>query len=314
MPGSATRFADAATVYLAERRALGFALTITGRRLLAFARYTDLQHATGPLTIALAVGWAQQTTRPSPLTWARRLEVVRPFARYLRRTEPKTEVPPPGLLGCAHRRLAPYVYTAGQVHALIREAQRLAPRHGLRPDSMATLLGLLACTGLRVFEALQLQRADVDLDAGLLRIRLTKFRKARLVPLAPSAVDRLRAYVARRNRHAPAPAPDAFFLVDGPRALTYTKVRTAFHRIRLRLGWRDPRPRIHDLRHTFACRRLLHWHREGVDVETRLVDLSTYLGHAKVTDTYWYLSGFPELLALVGERFEQFVASPGERS
>lgn len=129
-----------------------------------------MQHTTGPLTIALAVGWTQQTTRPSPLTWARRLEVVRPFARYLRRTEPATEVPPPGLLGRAHRRLAPYVYTPAQIQALIHEAHRLAPRQGLRPDSMATLLGLLACTGLRISEALQLQRADVDLDVGLLRV------------------------------------------------------------------------------------------------------------------------------------------------
>src|SRR5262249_3323306 len=161
-------------------------------------------------------------------------------------------------------------------------------------DTMATLLGLLACTGLRISEALRLQRSDVDLDGGLLHIRLTKFRKARLVPLASSAASALRAYAARRDRRASAPPTPAFFLVEGSRPLTYSKVRKAFGRIRIRLGWTGRRrPRIHDVRHTFACRRLLQWHRDGVHVDTRLVDLSTYLGHAKVTDTYWYLSGFP---------------------
>lgn len=311
MSASSTRFVDAAIAYLAERRALGFDLTITGRRLLAFARYSDTHSPIGPLTIAAAVAWAREATRPSPITWARRLEIVRPFARYLRRTDPATEVPPTSLMGRAHRRLAPHVYTPGELHALIDEARRLSPRDGLRPDTMATLLGLLACTGVRISEALRLQRGDVDLDAGLLHIRLTKFRKARLVPLAPSAVDALRTYAARRDGRVPVPPTLAFFLVDGPRPLSYSKVRTAFGRIRRRLEWTDQRcPRIHDVRHTFACRRLLEWHRDGVDVDARLVDLSTYLGHARVSDTYWYLSGFPELLALVGERFERF-AAPG---
>jgi integrase len=309
MRPSSTVFVDAATAYLAERRALGFALTTTGRRLLAFARHADEHHANGPLTIAMAVDWARKGTCPSPVTWARRLEIVRPFARYLRRTEPTTEVPPTTLLGRAHRRLAPHVYTPSQLQALVDEARELAPIDGLRPDAMVTLLGLLICTGLRASEALRLQRTDVDLGAGLLHIRLTKFRKARLVPLSSSAVDALRGYAARRDRRAPTPPTMAFFVVGGARPLTYSKVRTAFDRIRIRLGWTGRhRPRLHDLRHTFACRRLLQWHREGVDVDTRLVDLSVYLGHARVTDTYWYLSGFPELLALVGERFARFAA------
>jgi integrase len=315
MRGSSPRVVAAATASLAERRALGLALPITGRRLLAFARYADPHHANEPLTIARAVGWAREATRPNPITWARRLEIVRPFARSLQRTDPATDVPLAGRLGRGHRRLAPHVDTPAPLHALVAEARRLAPRDGLRPDPMATLLGRLACTGLRISEALRWPRTDVDLDRGLLHIRLTKFRTARRVPLASSAVDARRASATRRDRRAPAPPPQAFFLVDGPRPLTSAKGRTAGGRIRVRFGWTDRRrPRIHDVRHTVAGRRLRPGHRAGVDVDTRRVDRRTDLGHANVTDTYWYLSGLPEVLALVGERFERFVApDAGER-
>jgi len=302
-------FVALAQRYLAERRALGFALRIAGRQLLAFARFADERGPGGPLTVSLAVEWARAARRSRPITWARRIEIVRPFARYLRRFEPATEVPAGNLLGPAHRRPAPHIYSSEELAALLLEARRLSPPGGLRPAAVATVLGLLACTGLRVSEALRLQRADVDLDTALLRVRNTKFRKSRLVPLHPSAARRLHRYAVLRDGLARKPTDQAFFLVDGSVPLSYSKLRTAFRRLRIRLGWQHGPgrlPRLHDLRHTFACRRLLRWHEESADVEVRLLDLSTYLGHTKVTDTYWYLSGFPDLMDLTARRFERF--------
>jgi integrase len=312
MSATTMTLVDHATQYVAERRALGFALHITGKRLLAFARYADEHFPQHPLTTPVAVAWARSARRPSPMTWARRLEIIRPFARYLRRYDPATEVPAVGLLGRAHRRLAPHVYTGDEVGRVLREAGRLSPPQSLRAAAVTTVLGLLAAAGLRVSEALRLGTEDVDLVTGVLHIRLTKFCKSRFVPLHPTAVAALGRYATERDRRL-TPRPGPFFIVDTGRPLTYSKLRTAFQRIRARLGWDRPRParrpRLHDLRHTFACRRLLQWHRDGVDVEARLIDLSTYLGHAKVSDTYWYLSGFPELLQVVGQRFDQFAGA-----
>ncbi len=311
MSALADSFVALATRYVAERRALGFALTIAGDQLLAFARFADA-HTTAPrLTVAIVVAWAQSVPAVSAVTWARRVEIVRPFARFLRQHDPTTEVPPPGLLGRAHRRLAPHVCTPREIADLLMQSRQLVGGPGA--ETVTTVFALLACTGLRVSEALHLQCDDVDLTTGALHIRETKFRKARLVPLHPSAVAALQQYAGRRAATPTAGA--AFFLSADGRPLRYWQLRHAFQRIRRRLAWPSPRahgPRIHSLRHAFACRRLLEWHHAGVDVEMPLLDLVTYLGHAKVSDTYWYLSGVPELLALVGARFERFVAAEAE--
>jgi integrase len=306
---SAATFVNRAMAYLGERRALGFGLRGADAQLLSFARWIDARRPGGPLTVEQAVAWARASTRPTPITWGRRLEIVRPFAAWLRQHDPRTEIPPGRYFGRVHRRLTPHVYSEGEILEILHTAERLLPLEGLRPAAVATLLGLLACTGMRVSEALALSEGDVDLGAFLLTVRLTKFRKSRLVPLHCSAADALGRYVVLRDRLVPRRRTDAFFVVDGGAALTYSKVRTAFRRIRIRLGWEqggERRPRIHDLRHAFTCRRLLRWHEEGVDVDRRILDLSTYLGHAKASDTYWYLSGFPELLALASDRFETY--------
>lgn len=257
-------FVTLATRYVAERRALGFALTIAGRQLLAFARFADAHTTTPRLTVAIVVAWAQSVPAVSAVTWARRVEIVRPFARFLRQHDPTTEVPPPGLLGRAHRRLAPHVCTPREIGDLLAQSRQLAPVDGPQAETVTTVFALLACTGLRVSEALHLQRDDVDLTAGVLHIRQTKFRKARLVPLHPSAVAALQHYAARR---ADTPTTGAAFFIgaDG-RPLRYWQLRHAFQRIRRRLGWPSPRahgPRIHSLRHAFACQRLLAWHHAG---------------------------------------------------
>jgi integrase/recombinase XerD len=239
---------------------------------------------------------------------------VRPFARYVAASEPRTEIPPLGLLGPSHRRLPPHIYSREEIAALLRAAAALSPIGGLRPRTYTTLFGLLVSTGLRISEALRLAQADVDLAAGVLTVRETKFRKTRLVPLHPSASRALGRYAAQRDRVHRQPPQPTFFLSEAGRPLAYSTVRTTFLRLRQALGWCRPghrSPRIHDARHTFACHCLQRWYQDGADVDQHLLALSTYLGHAKVSDTYWYLTATPGLLGTPAARFERF-AQRGE--
>jgi integrase/recombinase XerD len=223
--------------------------------------------------------------------------------------EPATEIPPARILGPAHRRTQPHIYSHAQIVQLLALAARLRSRKGLRASTYVSILSLLACSGLRISEALRLRLEDVDLHAGVLTIRETKFYKSRLVPLHPSARMALQAYVARRDGIQPQHPGAALFINEAGHKLAYTTVRTVFRDIVDEAGVGVPgrrRPRLQDLRHTFACQCLLRWYREGTDVHNRIAALSTYLGHAKVSDTYWYLTGVPELMAITASRFERF--------
>lgn len=294
--------------YLAQRRILGFRLRIEGQQLLSFARFADATGHRGPITVDLVVRWAMLPSERPRRFPARRLDCVRPFARYCAAFDPATEVPARGLLGPARQRPRHHIYTDAEVAALVASARRLAPANGLRPSTYTTFFGLLAASGLRVTEALRLTRTDVDFAGGVLTIRATKFRKSRLVPLHTTTTAALQAYAEHRDRAVPRPMAPTFFVSVRGTPLAYSTVRTVFRRLSHALGWatHSPRPRIHDLRHTFACRRLQQWYEDGVDVAPRVAALATYLGHAKVTDTYWYLTGTPELLALAAARFETF--------
>jgi integrase/recombinase XerD len=301
--------------YLTARRRLGYALRIEGQQLKRFARFAEACGHRGALTLDLALDWAAAAPKAAAIGRARRLETLRPFARFCLPFEPDTQVPPPGILGPAHRRLAPHIYSEEELDRLLAAAGELAPASGLRPDTVRTLLGLLAATGLRVSEALHLDRDDVDLGRALLCVRRSKFGKSRSVPLHPSAVEALAEYAARRDGQVPHPQDEAFFLRDDGRGLSYPQALYAFQRLRTRLGWEregERRPRLYDLRHTFACRRLLAWYRDGTDVAAAVPLLSTYLGHVKVSDTYWYLTGIPALLGIAGERFERLTQPAGE--
>jgi integrase len=306
---------DRVDEYLAYRRALGYQIRVEGRLLQSFARFADASGHRGPLTVELALRWARLPEHAARLYQARRLEVVRTLAKYLAPREPGTEVPARGLLGPAHARKPPFIYSEADIVALIAAARALAPDDGLRPRTYAALIGLLACTGLRIHEALSLKTSDVDLDAGVLTVRQTKFRKSRLVPLHASAVGALRGYAMARQAYCRG-IPDApFFVSDAGRSLAYSTVRQTFHQLlRRAMPEATPpdriRPRLHDMRHTFACRCLLAWYRDGTKIDQAIDQLSAYLGHARVTDTYWYLTGVPELLALAGQRFEQFATDP----
>jgi len=296
--------------YLHARRQFGFQLRIEGGELLRFARYADGIGHRGALTTELALRWAQDATKATPLYRARRLEVVRCFAKYQAAFEPEIEIPPAGILGAAHQRTPPYIFSSSEIERLITAASRLKSPRGLRAKTYSALIALLACTGLRISEALRLARVDVDLSAGLLSIRQAKFGKSRLVPLHSSAQVELRRYVARRDAIVPPIAGATLFASESgnalPRRTVHWVTRKLIDGIVRPNASLSRRPRINDLRHTFACRCLLQWYRDGVDIDQRVAALSTYLGHAKVSDTYWYLTGVPELMAIAAKRFERF--------
>ena len=302
--------------YLQERRQLGFALKSPGTELLRFARFADARGHQGALTQELQLEWAREhVVRTGPVTAARRLEIVRPFAAYYRQFEVDTEVPAAGILGRGHRRLAPHIYTAQEILTLLEHAGRLTPQGGLRPLMYRTLFGLLAAAGLRVSEAMRLLVADVDLHGATLTVRQTKFHKSRCVPLHASVVQALAAYRQVRDRHADPGANAPFFVARTGAALPVRTVENVFSRMRPRLGWQargdHANPRIHDLRHTFAVRRLQLWRQAGVPIDHGMFWLCTYLGHAKISDTYWYLTGVPELMDIVGAKFERFALQGG---
>jgi integrase len=240
----------------------------------------------------------------------RRLSAVRQFARHLASFDPATEIPPVGLLGHARGRKQPHIYSDAEISALLQECSRLQPRQGLRPKTYRAFFSLLASTGLRLSEACLLHRRDVDLRQGLLTVREGKFGKSRLVPLHPTAAEALIRYAAQRDGFQSARQSEFFFSTDRAPVLNRSTVEDTFSTLRDRLGWsvhgRARRPRIHDLRHTFAVRRLLRWYEEGADVNRKILALATYLGHAKVTHTYWYLTAVPELMAVTAHRFEHF--------
>jgi integrase len=223
-----------------------------------------------------------------------------------------------GLLGRIPRRQQPHIYSDAEIAALLRGAGRKQSAVGLSATSYVTFFSLLFSTGLRLSEACHLTGEDVDLDQGLLTIRGSKFRKSRWVPLHPSATRALAAYAANRDASLPGDSASFFFRTQRVPKLTPAAVEKTFARIRHRLGWsaqgRSRRPRIHDARHTFAVRRLLCWYSEGTDISQKILALSTYLGHAKVTDTYWYLTGVPELMAVASARFEGIAQRHQERA
>jgi integrase len=303
---------ELAREYLAYRKSLGYQFQSAGQLLLRFAEYADQAGHQGPLTTELAVRWARLPSAASPGYLARRLTVVRGFAKYRAIFDPLTEIPSDCLLDSAHRRRTPHIYSDAELAALLDAARSLPPDQGLRRHTYATFFGLLACTGLRVSEAVRLTRSDIDWPQGVLTVRETKFHKSRLVPLHPSATRALHSYADLRDRLYPASPAKAFFLTGRGTPLARATVGVVFWKLRKQLAWPtrpgEGRPRIHDLRHTFACRRLLRWYQEGADVDYALPALATYLGHARVTHTYWYLTGTPELLGLASSRFERFAA------
>jgi integrase/recombinase XerD len=291
--------------YLSTRRALGFQLNYAALMLRDFARFVAEQNS-AHLTAELAVKWACTPAHAQPCQWSRRLGVIRRFARYHSASDPRTEIPAKALLPFPYVRKDPYIYTARDIAALTQAARELPCRRGIVPQTYSTLIPLLAVTGLRVGEAIGLDRCDFDRRDGTLLVRQTKFRKSRLVPIHPSTAAAIEAYCTRTKTIFP--RVTSLFISARGKRLDPSTLFANFRLLLARCGLPPPgdsrRARPHGLRHTFAVDTLLRWYRHGVDVERQLPLLATYLGHTRVTNTYWYLSATPELLALAAERLD----------
>ncbi len=297
--------------YLRMRRDLGFKLHDAGKGLLDFVTFMEQRHASC-ITVALALAWAQQPRNVQPSHWARRLSFVRGFARYRSASDPRTEIPSPGLLPFQPQRARPYLYTDREIRELLRAARSMPYRYeggALRPWVYYCLFGLLSVTGLRLGEARNLELQDVDLDARVLTIRGTKFGKSRLVPLHASTCKVLRDYIARREYHwAGRPVSSFLFVSSRGNRLDNGNIHRTFCTLSRQTGLRGPHdrrgPRLHDFRHRFATGTLVSWYRSDQNPERLLPLLSAYLGHVHVADTQWYLEGAPELMREAMRRLE----------
>ncbi len=303
--------------YVALRRALGFQMRAEERLLRDFVAFIEAHGSTGPLRAQIAVDWACSTSeRCGPGGQARRLSIARGFLSHLRAAVPETEIPGPGLLARGVRPM-PHIYSETEIQALIAAALKLGPKDTLRPHTVATLIGLVASSGLRAGEALRLHLADVDLETDPPRLHVleTKFRKSRLVPIHSTTADALRAYAAKRDSLGYDGLCDFFFVSERTGPVTYHVIAQTFVALARHLGIRGPRGHhgasLHALRHTFAVRRLTMWYRDGVDVQARVHALSVYLGHVRPAETYWYLTATPELLSTAAERFETYASAGG---
>jgi integrase/recombinase XerD len=293
--------------YLKLRRQLGYKLRVTEILLRSFVRFAQEEGASF-ITTTLALRWS---TRPGnkPGQSANRLGMVRRFADYVSAHDARTQVPAQKLLPYQFHRRPPYLYRDEEVLQLIRAAYRIDPGNELKGTTLGTLLGLLAATGMRVGEAVALEREDVDLKRKVVVIRRAKGNKSRLVPLHASTVQVLQEYADLRDRLFPQPPRPSFFVWERGQRLLHCTVHRWFLLLACQVGLRKPGdqrgPRIHDLRHHFAIRTLLNWYRTDTDVEAHLPELATYLGHVHVRDSYWYLSATPELLKLATLRMQR---------
>jgi integrase len=295
---------DALRDYLELRHNLGYKLADAGRLLPRFVVWLD-ETEQSHVTIENSLAWCQlPETPPGSTVWPRRMTAVRGFARYLSGIDPATRIPPLGLLSSRRRWRPPFIFTEANIIALMLQAEEsFGPR--LPGVTYRTLIGLLAATGLRIGEAIRLDRGDVDWVGEDLLIRDSKFGKTRHVPLQSGTVAALRAYATRRDHLHRQLTTESFFVTLTGKRLLYPTVQTDFHSLchETGIGIGALRgPHLHTLRHTFAVSVLVGWYRSGVDVHAHLPFLSTYLGHREPRFTYWYLSAAPELLALAADR------------
>ena len=293
--------------YLAMRRGLGFKLVDAGSLLPDFVGYLH-NNGAEHVSTQLAVAWATQPVNVRPVWWRQRLGIVRGFAEYLHNVDPDTEVPARDLLPARQQRIAPYLYSAADIAALMAATGSLNPP--LRAATYRTLIGLLSVTGLRLGEVLALNREDLDKKRLLLQVRHAK-GGGRKVPLHDTTLPALQHYFDCVDRHFPDPVSSSVFVSIRGTRMSKDSIHATFPALIDKAGLtgrgQRPRPRIHDLRHSYAVQQLVDWHEQRVDVDARIPLLSAVLGHSDPASTYWYLQAAPELFAIVGQRLEEFL-------
>jgi integrase/recombinase XerD len=288
--------------YLDLRRKLGFKAEREAWLLTKFVSFLRAEQSAF-VTVELALAWAKQPASAQLSWWASKLSVVRGFAKHVHLTDARHQIPPHDLLPRYCRRTTPSIYSSEEIARLLRAARQMPSRitKGLpfRRATYETLLGLVAATGMRIGEAIRLNDGDVDWTNQLVVVRDSKFGKSREVVLHQSVMRALRRYARQRDRAHPHPRSPSFFVSLVGTRLIYNNVHTTFARLLRLAGIHRAKARVHDLRHTFVVRTILQWHRQGVDVDSRMPALSTYVGHRDPSATYWYVSATPELIALV---------------
>lgn len=284
--------------YIKVRRSFGYQLKVSERNLKEFITYLrkkDCEY----ITVQVALEWATLPKDVKRSYWSRRLSIIRLFAQYRIAEDPRTEVPSSYLLSQQPNRIIPYIYSDKEISQLIEACQSLLSL-GLRHHTYFTFFGLMAVTGCRISELISLNRDDLDVKNNWIIIRNSKCNKSRLLPLHQTTMRQLKKYSKIRD-HFPVHDVNAFFLSDRGTRITIWSARDAFIRISKQIGLRglsdSHGPRIHDIRHSFAVKTLLNWYHKGININKKIMLLSTYLGHKKPTDTYWYITGTPELLS-----------------
>ncbi|XID91541.1 tyrosine-type recombinase/integrase [Paenibacillaceae bacterium WGS1546] len=292
--------------YVAYKRSLGYRIKIEAQELRRFAKYTREIGYDGSITEELAMRWAALDDHFTRKYMARRLETLHTFAVYISAFDEQAQIPRNGVFCKAHTRTSPYIYTDEEVLSLMRGADSLFSPDGIRSCTVASAIGLMHATGIRVSELTSLRITNVQMEEGYLFIRNSKFKKDRLVPLHPTVIAKLLAYrVFIENKIGVRDRDDPFFVTSYGRRFNTRAFEYAFQSIRpLVFGDITKPPRLFDLRHTFACNTVKRWHEAGEDVNRKLYLLSTYMGHVKPADTYWYLSATPELLEIAARKFE----------
>jgi site-specific recombinase XerD len=294
--------------YINIRRGLGYKLKYESNALNDFVSFLE-QEGSNHITTKLALSWSIMPKNVQPNWWARRLSMVRNFAKYMNAIDPKTEIPPLDLLPFRKQRPTPYIFTNEEIIRILDAAKNLPPATGLRRWTYYYFFGLLSVTGLRLSEAINLGCEDVDLCKNILSIRDTKFTKSRLVPIHTTTSNKLKEYTQRRDTFFKKRPSNSFFVSENGKSLKVQTVLWTFRKISKQLNLKtipgSTGPRTHSFRHAFTIDTLMNWYRSGMDVEQCMTRLSTYLGHTCVTNTYWYLSAVPELLALTTALLEK---------
>ncbi len=301
-------FANHLTDFITLRRKLGCQFREQARFLAQFDGFVARSGHEGPPTATLAVDFATADSALAGSGQAQRFQVVRQFYDYLATFEPATPALDPHELHWPKTRHVAHIYTAAELSRLLQEARMISPRNPIRGITLQAIVGLTASTGLRIGEVVRLDRADVDLEAGVLTIRRTKFAKDRLVPVHPTTLVELRRYAAARDARHGQPDTPAFFLNLYARRFARGTIEGSFSELTRRAALRRAQgvgPRFHDLRHTFAVRRLVAWYEEGADVQAMLPVLATYMGHVCYTHTAHYLQATAALLGVAVERFHR---------
>ena len=302
--------------YICYKRGLGYQIKVEAQELRRFAAYTVSIGHEGSLTTDVTFQWS--TLKPDYSQWymARRMETIRTFAKYICVFDRMAQMPPRGMFGKCHGRTTPYIFTEDEICILMKVSAGLYSPDGLRCRTIPVAIGLLWSTGMRPSETCQLLDEDVDLNNRLITIRKTKFSKSRILPLHETVISELKAYVTDRDESRKSFVDRHFLITTGSRGLGLRDLEYALQIIRDNLltgtkEWNRRPPRLYDMRHSFACNTLLNWHKNGIKVDSKILYLSTYLGHVKIADTYWYLTGTPELMQLASRSFENFFYENG---